>query len=129
MDNITQYVIFGAMILFFAYAKGWIFANFTSISAQEAIEKISNEKDIIILDVRTKGEYDSSHLKNSTFITLFELSNNFDKLDKNKTILVYCHSGTRSISACRKLSKNGFNVINISGGIVALEKNGAKTIK
>ena len=39
-------------------------------------------------------------------------------IDKSKKVLVYCRSGNRSATASRLLSKNGFTVINMSGGMI-----------
>jgi rhodanese-related sulfurtransferase len=128
MNDTTQYIILGAMILWLAYAKGWILAKFKSITAVEAIDIIKNNKTITILDVRTNAEYKSSHLQNAISIPLSELSTNLSKLDKNKEIIVYCLSGGRSVSASRILEKNGYAPLNVSGGIGALKRNGAKTV-
>ena len=68
----------------------------------------------IILDVRSKGEYSTGHIKGSMNIPVEQLGNNLGKLkDKNKTIITCCASGMRSASAKGILTSSGFtNVYN-----------------
>ncbi len=68
----------------------------------------------IILDVRTKGEYESGHIRGSINIPLDRLHANLSKLkSKSKPIITCCASGSRSASAKGILSSNGYsNVYN-----------------
>lgn len=67
-----------------------------------------------IIDVRTKGEFLSGHIKGSKNIPLNTLNNSFKSLnDKEKTYLLCCASGMRSGSAKNILKSNGYsNVYN-----------------
>jgi rhodanese-related sulfurtransferase len=51
------------------------------------------------------------------------------KADKNKKILVYCRTGSRSVSASRILEDNGFTPVNIKGGILSFMALKAEIIK
>jgi len=63
----------------------------------------------IILDVRSKGEYNSGHIKGSINIPVDQLRNNFGKLkNKEKPIITCCASGMRSASAKGLLKSNGY---------------------
>lgn len=66
------------------------------------------ENGALILDVRTKGEYASGHVKKSKNIPLDELGNALSKLDKEQHIIVVCASGMRSAAAVKVMKKNGF---------------------
>jgi len=68
----------------------------------------------IILDVRTKGEYGTGHIKGSVNIPVDQLSKNLHKFkDKKRTIITCCASGMRSYSAKGILTSNGYaNVYN-----------------
>lgn len=70
-----------------------------------------------ILDVREPWEYDIAHLEGSILIPLGTLMQEIDKLDLSKEWLVVCHHGIRSAHACTYLERNGFQVINLTGGI------------
>ena len=83
-------------------------------------EVISNGA--IILDVRTKGEYQSGHLSNSINIPVDNLQGNLKKLDKNRPIITCCASGARSASARRVLLSNGFEQVYNGGSWSSLKK-------
>jgi rhodanese-related sulfurtransferase len=69
----------------------------------------------IILDVRTKGEYGSGHIRGSVNIPVEQLHKNLHKLkDKKRPIIACCESGMRSSSAKGILKSNGF--INVHNG-------------
>jgi len=68
------------------------------------------------LDVRTSGEFQSGRLKVDTIhISLNELRERLDELDKNQAYIVSCHSGLRSYIAERILKQAGFTVQNLDG--------------
>tara|TARA_B100001248_G_C27350118_1_gene440895 strand:- start:1017 stop:1346 length:330 start_codon:yes stop_codon:yes gene_type:complete len=75
----------------------------------------------VLIDVRTLDEYNSMCIEDSTNIdiqTPNEFLEKVNKIDKNKKIFVYCHSGARSYNACKILEQFGFkNVYNLIGGI------------
>lgn len=70
----------------------------------------------IILDVRSKGEYQGGHVKDSINIPLDTLGTQISKLDKNKTIITCCASGMRSASAKSLLESKGFSKVYNGGG-------------
>ncbi len=77
----------------------------------------------IILDVRSKGEYDGGHIKGSINIPVDALSNNLNKLkDKNKTIITCCASGMRSAVAKNTLKSKGYTQVYNGGGWSGLER-------
>ncbi len=88
------------------------------ISTAEFKEKLDKERGVII-DVRTKEEYDAGHLK-LTDDQIDYLNGDFQEsvksLDKNKTYYLYCRSGNRSGKAAQILDKEGFeSVFNVGG--------------
>lgn len=80
------------------------------------------EEEYIVIDVRTKEEYDTGHVKGSINIPYDEIDESIN-LDKNKTILVYCRSGKRSHIAYETLKNLGYEVIDLGAyDTVTLEK-------
>jgi len=76
----------------------------------------------IILDVRSKGEYQGGHIKGSLNISVDTLNNNLGKLkDKNKPIITCCASGMRSASAKSILKSNGYTKVHNGGGWISLQ--------
>lgn len=79
------------------------------------------EQGAIILDVRSKGEYEGGHIKGSINISVDTLSNNLNKLKKDKPIITCCASGMRSASAKSILKSNGFTEVYNGGGWHSLQ--------
>jgi phage shock protein E len=75
-----------------------------------------------VIDVRSKGEFDSGHIRGSINISVDQLSNNLNKLkDKNKPVIVCCASGMRSAAAKRILLSNGYTAVYNGGGWSSLQ--------
>ena len=131
ITDIFYWATMAALLFWFAYSKGWILANFSQIDAKQAIALIETDDNVTLLDVRSIEEFKEGHLENATLIPVHELSNNLNKLasSKNKKILVYCRTGSRSVSASRILESNGFVPINVKGGILDLQRAGAQVVK
>ena len=73
----------------------------------------------MLIDVRSKEEFDSGHIKGSINIPIDEIRKRLNEIDvkKNHPIYVSCQSGTRAYIALRILQGNGYsNVSNLSGG-------------
>ena len=119
--KVTDRLFWVAMIgmgIYLLYAKGLILANYESVSPKVAYEMIQNDDNLTLLDVRTPDEFKKEgRIAGAKLIPLYNLEGNLKMLDKSKQVLVYCHSGNRSVSASRILAKNGYTVFNMSGGI------------
>ncbi len=77
------------------------------------LDKIVEENNYVIVDVRTKEEYDTGHIKDSINIPVDDIESRINELDKNKTILVYCRSGRRSTTAYNILKDKGYKSYNL----------------
>ncbi len=76
----------------------------------------------VIVDVRTKGEYSSGHIKGSINIPLDSISNVSSKVkDKKKVIITCCASGMRSASAKSTLQNMGYTTVYNGGGWYGLD--------
>lgn len=88
---------------------------FGFFSQQETINEIQNylKKDAIILDVRTKVEWDEGHIEGAKHIVLNSIPDHIDRIKGfQKPIIAVCKSGGRSQSATDYLSQNGLDIIN-----------------
>jgi rhodanese-related sulfurtransferase len=76
--------------------------------------------DVIILDVRTREEYESGYIKDSFNLPLGTIESGIQKItsDKDAVLLVYCRSGNRSKVAARELTELGYTNVYDFGGIV-----------
>ncbi|MCL6517091.1 rhodanese-like domain-containing protein [Alicyclobacillus sp.] len=92
-----------------------------SIRADELREMLRDKKvGVQYVDVREPGEFRQGHIDGFRNIPLGQLRNRLGELDRDKPVVVMCHSGMRSAQAARLLAKHGFSdVRNLSGGIAA----------
>ena len=94
--------------------------NYINIDVEKAHEMLEgNPEEIILLDVRTEGEYNAEYIPGAINIPLSDLENRIDELDSSKVIIVYCKTGSRSRTASETLAQRGFIVYNMEGGINA----------
>ncbi|MBS3972500.1 MAG: rhodanese-like domain-containing protein [Erysipelotrichia bacterium] len=95
------------------------FGSRQRISASQAYENLKTNKDIIVLDVRTKQEFKGDgHIKNAINISVDLLQHNVLNTlkDKDATIYVVCYSGSRSAMAVSILKNLGYtNVYDLGG--------------
>ena len=108
------------IVLIIKTEVGLKLSNIQQLNVNEAV-RLMNGDDVVVLDVREKKEYSEGHIRGAVHIPMTTLAKQVTELDKykNKQILAYCRSGSRSNSACRTLSKQGFdNVSNLAGGMI-----------
>lgn len=84
-------------------------------------QKFEATKGAVLVDVRTAGEFSSGSIKGAKNIDFMSSSfkTQFSKLEKDKEYFLYCRSGNRSGQACNILSKEGYKVYNLDGGLGA----------
>ena len=89
-----------------------------AVEPGEAYDMLLSDPFVTLLDIRMPEEQKiDGKIANSLLIPLPVLRNNLHKLDKSKKILVYCHTGNRSVDAVQFLASQGFEAINLNGGI------------
>ncbi|MEG1886966.1 MAG: rhodanese-like domain-containing protein [Oscillospiraceae bacterium] len=93
---------------------------YQKITAAEAKKIMDEETDYIILDVRTKEEFDEGHIESAVLIPDYEIKETAEKIltDKSRKLLVYCRSGRRSAVAAKKLVDMGYASVLDFGGII-----------
>jgi len=95
-------------------------------------EKLSKEKDTVVLDVRTAAEHAEGHIKDAVLLDYRapDFAEKVAKLDKGKTYLVHCAGGGRSARACTKMEGLGFkSLVDLEGGFAAWEDAGKPVAK
>lgn len=90
-----------------------------NISMKDFYEKYTNNSSekLTIIDVREIHEYAASHIPSAENFPLSTLGSDFTKLDKDQKYYVICQAGGRSAKAYDFLDAQGFDVINIEGGM------------
>ena len=112
--------LFGVYIAtLFIFFTGNAYQN---LSPREFYKEIQTKKDVLLIDVRTPMEYkEDGHIKGSKLIPIQVFAKFLPNLEsyKDKEILVYCRSGSRSSVVSKFLDKMGFKkVYNLKGGII-----------
>src|SRR5213083_929614 len=91
-----------------------------AISVHELKRKTEAREAFELIDVREPFEYEIARIDGATLIPLGEIAERTDELQREQTIVVHCHSGSRSAEAVRLLQQRGFtSVYNLEGGIDA----------
>lgn len=101
--------------------------KFQNIDAATFDKMRRADTNTVVLDVRTKEEYDAGHIAGAVLIDFNspDFEREAAKLDKSKTYLVHCAAGGRSARACRKMEGLKFpRLFNLEGGMGAWEKAG-----
>lgn len=92
------------------------------ITAEELESKSKNEE-VTIFDVRKISEFKSEHLVDAENIPLNELSNHISEFPKDKTFILHCAGGYRSMIAASMLKQRGFdNFVDVIGGFGAIKE-------
>jgi len=100
----------------------WVMAGYPTdhvyqLSPSEVHEKI-REPDVVLLDVRSKEEYEEQHIPGAVNIMAMDLRTRAGELDPTKPTIAVCRTGHRSSLACSLLKQQGFaEVYNAAGGI------------
>lgn len=84
------------------------------ISATE-LDNYVKKDNVIIVDVRSAGEFGKSHICDAQNIPLDKIEKQV--FEKEKTIIVYCERGAASLVAASQLQKKGYHVKSVVGGI------------
>ncbi|MFS8999013.1 rhodanese-like domain-containing protein [Streptococcus infantis] len=83
--------------------------------------QLYQKESLSVLDVREVEEFEALHLEDARNFPLSKLTDTFEKLDKDNLYYVICKSGMRSARACQFLAEQGYEVVNVKGGMDALE--------
>lgn len=75
--------------------------------------------DAVLLDVREDDEWQSGHIVGAQHIPMGDVPVRIDEIDRDATLYVICHAGGRSQRVAQYLARNGFDPINVSGGMLS----------
>ena len=94
-------------------------ASYEQITQEEAKQIMDTTNGYILLDTRTREEYDQSHIPGALLIPHTEIAERAEEAlpDKDQVILVYCRSGNRSKQASEVLAELGYTNVKEFGGI------------
>lgn len=101
------------------------------LDAKTFSDSILANPNIIVLDVRTPGEYSKGFVNRAVNIDYngSDFEQRIAKLDKNSEYYVYCLSGGRSSAAVQEMKKLGLHATELKGGIMAWRKEGLPVVE
>jgi len=122
-------ILFLIIFLYTTLSNGQEYKELSAVQCDSLINANYNNPNFVILDVRTPGEYIPQHLVGAINRNYYQdFDSELDLLDKNKTYLIHCKSGSRSAGAFNKMqAKNFAKVYNMRGGINAWNSNSFAT--
>ena len=114
--SFTAVFLLSIMILFTGCGDN----GYNHITHEEEQRIIQANPDAIVLDVRTKEEFDKRHLPNALLVPIDNLrAGDFSALpDKDATILIYCWTGRRAEDSAEILLEHGYKRVYEFGGLV-----------
>ncbi|MFZ2964693.1 MAG: rhodanese-like domain-containing protein [Rhodoglobus sp.] len=100
-------------------------SEITTVIAEEAVALVANGMPLV--DVREQDEWDTIHAPEAVLIPLSQLRERLADLPEGR-FLVMCHSGGRSARAVDFLAREGYDAVNVDGGIMAWPHAGGATV-
>lgn len=91
------------------------------ITASELLSKLNAGEVLNLIDVREADEVAQGMVPGAKHMPLGEVPNRLDEFDKEKAYIMICRSGGRSGNACNFLQEQGYDVTNMTGGMLAWE--------
>ena len=89
------------------------------------LETYAGKPDTRLVDLRAREEYDQYHLEGAVNLPYEDLEKYKGRLSKNLTYIFYCERGVSSLLAAKELSREGYRVYTLVGGIHAFEQSAA----
>jgi rhodanese-related sulfurtransferase len=95
--------------------------GYQTLTPKEAKARMDSGDPLVILDVRTRSEYDTGHIAGAVCLPNEDIGSEPPAAlpDKDAEILVYCRSGRRSAEAAEKLAALGYTGVADFGGIIS----------
>jgi rhodanese-related sulfurtransferase len=96
-------------------------AEQAELSPREASERATEAQ---VVDVRTDEEHAAGYIAETLHIPLDRLTEEAERLDRDRPVIFYCRGGERSATAAAAFRASGWDAYNIQGGLVAWAEEG-----
>ena len=80
--------------------------------------------DAVLLDVREDDEWEAGHAPGATHVPMTQLTERLDEVPEGDPVYVICRSGGRSARVSAYLNANGWDAVNVAGGMLGWERAG-----
>jgi len=94
----------------------------------KTLKKCIENNEAVLVDVREPSEHEAKKIYGSNLLPLSNVCKSSLPKHENKKLVLYCHSGKRSMSACQKLisEDSGLEIYNLEGGILSWSSEGCE---
>jgi rhodanese-related sulfurtransferase len=123
----TLFVLIAFTVLNYSCKEKEVTTSQIEVISPEEMQEISQIEGVQLVDVRTPEEYEEGYIEGFQNIDFFSdtFTQEIEKLDKSKPVIVYCKSGRRSADCAKQLKEKGFvKIYDLDGGIVKWELEG-----
>lgn len=121
------FALIAFMVLNYSCKEKEVATSQIEVISPEEMQEISQIEGVQLVDVRTPEEYDEGYIEGFQNIDFFSntFSQEIEKLDKSKPVIVYCRTGRRSADCAKQLEEKGFvKIYDLEGGIAKWEFEG-----
>jgi len=113
-----------AMVIFAAFTATFA-AGYRNVDSGEVQKLLKSRANVLLVDVRTPGEYGKAHLRGAKLIPLDDLARRVGEIPRQRPVVVYCTVGARSRAAAELLAGKSYpEVYNMSDGIIGWYRHG-----
>jgi rhodanese-related sulfurtransferase len=98
------------------------------ITPTEFVARRDRGESLTLLDVREEWELGVASVPDVVHIPMGEVADRLGELDRAREVVVLCRSGRRSLQVANFLQQNGFQAVNLAGGILAWSRELDATI-
>ena len=98
------------------------------ITPTEFVARRERGESLTLLDVREEWELGVASVPDVVHIPMGEVADRLSELDRGREVVVLCRSGRRSLQVANFLQQNGFQAVNLAGGILAWSRELDATI-
>jgi rhodanese-related sulfurtransferase len=85
---------------------------------QQVAELIARDDEVQLIDVRQPEEHEAGRIAGDRLVVLSDLAAEVDSIDRDRPVVFYCRSGSRSAMAADAFRGAGFDAHNMLGGLL-----------
>jgi rhodanese-related sulfurtransferase len=90
----------------------------------QQVAKLLEDEDVQLIDVREPYEHEAGRIAGDRLIELMQLSAQAETISREKPVIFYCRSGSRSAMATDAFRRAGFDAYNLAGGLIEWDAAG-----
>jgi adenylyltransferase/sulfurtransferase len=98
------------------------------ITPAEFVARRERGEALTLLDVREPWELDVASVPGVLHIPMGDVADRVAEIDRSRQVVVLCRSGRRSLEVAKYLQQNGFDAVNLAGGVLAWSRDVDATI-